>query len=164
MMSDPTAPVAVICEAISATEAASIVAAAGGEAAIGSAPRCVRYPYHWFDASGSAPGIFGRRPLALSCLVDARTGLANTADRFVVEQRNPGSTVLTVSVDEDPAQVAARRYLAHSLRRQLRTIADFRVSLDYRGLVYKTFWLVDGAGDGILVDSGSGAFHALRAA
>lgn len=128
-------------------------------------PRRIHYPYHWFNAEGSTPGLFGRRELALSCLVDARTGLANTADRFVVEQRTTGGTLLAPGVDEGSAGIAARRYLGHSLRRQLRTIADFRVHLDYRGLVYKTYWLVDWAGgDGILVDSGSGAFHALQAA
>lgn len=155
----------VIRAAIDAAGAASIVAAAGGHSDPGELPRPVYYPYHWFDAGGSTPGLFGRRALALSCLVDARTGLANTADRFVVvEQGAAGNTLLTHGVDEASAGAAARRYLGHSLRKQLRTIADFRVRLDYRGLLYKTYWLVDCAGDGILVDSGSGAFHALQAA
>ena len=162
-MAETTKRIAAIRETISATEAVSIVAAAGADAEC-PAPRRICYPYHWFDAGGSTPGLFGRQALFLSCLVDARTGLANTADRFVVDQRTANGTVLAASIDAEPSRLAARRYLAHSLRRQLRTIADFQVSLDYRGLVYKTYWLVGSAGDGLVVDSGNGAFHWLLAA
>lgn len=161
---DSVSSVAVICEQVSAADAIDIVAAAGDMAAVRDAS-CIHYPYYWYRAHGSAPGLFGRRSLALDCLVDARSGIASTADPFAIERRRPVDAVqLAPRHSADDAICTARRCLAHSLGRRLRTIADFQLNLDVRGLVYKTYWVVDCAGEDLLVDSGTGAFHPLQAA
>lgn len=159
-----TSRVPVICEQVSAAEAIEIAAAAGDMIGVRGAT-CIHYPYYWYRAHGSAPGLFGRRSLTLDCLVDARSGVASTTDRFTIEERRLADSVqLTARHSTDDARGAAQRCLAHSLGRRLRTIADFQLNLDECGLVYKTYWVVDCAGEDLLVDSGNGAFHPLQAA
>lgn len=156
--------VSVIREQVSAAEAIEIAAAAGDMSGVRDAT-CIHYPYYWYQAHGSAPGLFGRRSLALDCLVDARSGIASTTDRFTTEQRRLADSVqMACRHSADDARDAAQRCLAYSLGRRLRTIADFQLNLDDRGLVYKTYWVVDCAGEDLLVDSGNGAFHPLQAA
>jgi hypothetical protein len=163
-MVNDTNRISIICAQVSAAEAIEIAAAAGDVSGVRGAT-CIHYPYYWYRAQGSAPGLFGRRSLTLDCLVDARSGIASTTDRFTIEERRPADSVqLAPDRSADIARAAAQRCLAHSLGRRLRTIADFQLNLDDRGLVYKTYWVVDCAGEDLLVDSGNGAFHPLQAA
>ena len=156
--------IAVIREQLSALDARAVVAAASHDAAAGDV-RAVYYPYHYFDATGSAPGLFGRRPLALRCLVDARSGEAFSSDPFAIENREVApAPVLSSGFDAVAAEAAALRCLSHGVGRRLRTIAEFRLRLDYRGLVFKAYWLLNCGSDTVLVDSGNGAWHLLEAA
>lgn len=155
-------PIVSLAEQLTSDDARALVATACGEA---GEPRRVCYPYHWFLATGSAPGLFGRRSIELDCLVDARNGDASTSDRFDTERREMSADdILPMVSGVAAAERAARRCLTHTLTRRLRTIADFRVRPHYQGLVYKTFWLIDCDGQEIIVDSANGAWHLLEAA
>lgn len=131
----------------------------------GDAPQQVSYPYHWFRAQPSVPRLFGRRQVDVSCLVDARTGIASTCDTFQPQSRNVDRrVVLSVTNSTATAERAARRCLTHSLAKRLRTIADFRVQPENLGVVFKTYWILSCAGQEIILDSATGAWHLLRAA
>lgn len=120
------------------------------------------YPYARFDVECAASALFGRRDFRLSCLVDGLTGLASTAPRFEPAlQTVPATDVLESSIDPGEAARAARRYLAMSLGRSFRTIADFRSRLDPRGTVYKLYWLTDLTGQRVLVDSVTGGWMTM---
>lgn len=162
-MRDP-AELCVIREQLSAGEAVAMLAALV-ESPVSPDARRVYYPYHFFRATGSTPGLFGRRRLSLDCLVDGRSGVASTSDPFDIVRRPGGEAdVLPTAVTLPLSEREARRCLTHGLGRRLRTIADFRLVLDYRGVVYKPYWLVDCGDDTVLVDSASGAWHHVEAA
>lgn len=162
-MSDQTV-IDSLAEQLTAQDARTLLAQVAGQVLAGE-PRRVCYPYHRFQAQVSVPRLFGRHSVDVECLVDARTGVASTSDRFLVERRAVAvADILPLVQATDAAQLAARRCLAHSLTRRLRTLADFRVRPEYRGVVYKTFWLLSCEGREVLVDSANGAWHLLQAA
>ena len=149
--------VALIPERLDDYEALSVIEDIAGGARVAVDGK-VFYPYHWYRASGSAPGLFGRQPIDLNCLVDACNGMAGTADRFDLETRAvERASLLQARQRSCDTGAAARRYVTHALGRSLRTIANFRIDLDHRGIVYKPFW-VFGCGDRrMLVDGVNGA-------
>lgn len=125
--------------------------------------RCLYYPYHWYRVDGSAPSWLGRRRITLGCLVDARSGVARTADDFDVEQSVvPADDLLQPSKDSVSAERQAQRYVSHALGKGLRTIASFDVELEHRGVVYKAFWVLRCGGTRVLLDSTSGELHVLN--
>lgn len=148
---------------IGASEATSVVAAVAGTEDV-KIDRRVYYPYHWYRAAGSAPGLFGRRPISLSCLVDACNGVAGTADSFAVDKTTVSAAALIAARQEpDDVSLAARRYVTHALGRGLRTVADFSVDLDHRGIVHKSFWVLCCGECRVLVDGVTGQLHPLAA-
>lgn len=124
--------------------------------------RCLYYPYHWYRVGGSTPSWLGQREIAWGCLVDARSGVARTADDFDIEQSVvPADDLLQPRKDSVTAERQAERYVSHALGRSLRTIADFDVELDHRGVVYKAFWILRCGEVRVLLDSTSGELHVL---
>lgn len=124
--------------------------------------RCVYYPYHWYRVAGSAPSWLGRRKVALGCLVDARSGVARTADEFDVEKSVvPVGDLMQPNKDSVTAEREAQRYVSHALGRNLRTIANFDIELDHCGVVYKAFWILRCGETRVLLDSASGELQVL---
>ncbi|MEM7502384.1 MAG: hypothetical protein AAF417_10090 [Pseudomonadota bacterium] len=118
-------------------------------------------PHYWFVACGSSPTLFGRRDFAVDCLVDACSGDAATADRFSVDEELSNGLVLpTVWSADDAERVAVRRTLAN-LSRQLRTLADFHVDVELRGLIYKPCWLLPRADEHVLIDALTGGWYSV---
>ena len=125
--------------------------------------RTIYYPYHWYRVAGSAPTWVGRRPFTVTCLVDARSGAASTADRFTVEPATVSAGALLLPRTEAiDATRQAERYLSHALGRRLRAIASFGLTLDHRGLVYKAYRILRCDGTGVLLDGVTGELHPLR--
>ena len=148
--------VALIRAEIGAGEARSTVASVAGVTEV-VVDRRIYYPYHWYRAAGSAPGFFGRRPVSLSCLVDACSGTVSTADPFALDEVTVCDAVLVAARREacDTA-LAAHRYVTHALGRGLRTMANFNVDLDHRGVVHKPFWVLRCGESRVLVDGVTG--------
>ncbi|MDH4108170.1 MAG: hypothetical protein OEW35_07620 [Gammaproteobacteria bacterium] len=129
-----------------------------------SVQRGLWYPYFRFDADCSARALFGRRGMQLNCLVDGLTGLAATAPSFCsTRDAVPRADVLPASLMPDAALLAARRYLATSLGRGFRTIADFDIRLADRGTIHKLYWLVAIDDGQVLVDSLTGGWIPMTA-
>ena len=153
--------VALIRAEIGAGEATSIVASVAGVTAA-AVDRQIYYPYHWYRAAGSAPGLFGRRRVSLSCLVDACNGIVSTADSFALDDVTVSGALLVAARHEAcDAAVAAQRYVTHALGRGLRTIANFNVDLDHRGVVHKPFWVLRCGESRVLLDGVTGRLHPL---
>ena len=122
----------------------------------------VHVPYFWYRASGTAPTPYGRQPFDVDCLVDACSGEAATSDPFVVvETMHRKDTVLRPRVPRRAAQQAAQRCVTNALCRKLRTLANFRLELEARGVVHKTFWVVPTGDELVIVDSVTGGWHPL---
>lgn len=127
--------------------------------------RAVYVPYFWFRATGSAPTPFGRRPIEVDCLVNALSGEGSTCGSFPLGERAlPADAVLRSTCGESAAKGEAQRCVTHNVGRGLRTIADFRVALDARGIVYKPFWLLQDVDTPMIVDAMTGGWHPLAAA
>ena len=153
--------VALIRAEIGAGEAMSTVASVAGVTDV-AVDRQIYYPYHWYRAAGSAPGLFGRRPVSLSCLVDACNGVVSTADSFTLDEVTvSGAVLVSARQDAGEAGLAARRYVTHALGRGLRTVANFNVDLDHRGVVYKSFWALRCGDSRVLLDGVTGRLHPL---
>ena len=132
---------------------------AAGEAVV-TRKLCV--PYYWYWATGSVPRVFGRQPFALDCLVEARTGIAATADRFEIDQAEVGNAaVLPARCSEAGAAGSAYRCVTNNLTRRARSLSDFNVTLEPRGVVHKAFWLLTWGDRRLLVDSVTGGWHAV---
>ncbi len=158
---DDRRKLALIRAEIGAEEAMSTVASIAGITDV-AVDRQIYYPYHWYRAAGSAPGIFGRRPVSLSCLVDACNGIVSTADPFALDQATVSGAVLIAARQEArDAALAARRYVTYALGRGLRTVANFNVDLDHCGVVHKPFWVLRGGESRVLLDGVTGRLHPL---
>lgn len=118
-------------------------------------------PHYWFAASGTSPTLFGRRRFAVDCLVDALSGLAATADPFEVSKQTVDGLVLRISVSERDAERAAKRRTLTNLAREFKTLADFGIELETRGLIYKPCWVLQHADERLLVDALTGAWYSL---
>ncbi len=142
-------------------DAADAAAAAGLKALPVQGAEKVYAPHYWFTAFGCSPTLFGRRDFVIDCLVDACSGEAATADRFSIAEEVPDGLVLPSTwTAADAARAAKRRTLAN-LTRQLRTLADFHVTFEARGLIYKPCWLVPDADEHLLIDALTGAWYSV---
>ena len=122
--------------------------------------RKLYYPYFWLQLGYAAHTLLGTSRLRMSCLVDARTALASTADPFEVERVDADAgEVMEPRLVEDEALRIARRYAAYVVRNRRRALG--------RNLVFKPFWIIDGTKPQesslrVIVDGVTGGFHALR--
>ena len=95
--------------------------------------------------------------------MDAQSGEAATSDPLsLIEQPNLHDSVLPQRVSSSAAQKAAQRCVSNALWRKLRTLADFRLEFEDRGLVHKAFWIVASGAESVLVDSVTGGWYPLR--
>jgi hypothetical protein len=149
---------------VDSATALQIVAAVDPHADV-SIGRLLYYPYFYFAASCSVKSVFVRRQIPAKCLVDGSRGIAATADGFEASKQTvPTEAILGTLVSPGEATRQARRYLGHSLGKKTRSIANFEVDLENRGIVYKGFWLVECGSHAFIVDSITGHLHALRQA
>ena len=121
------------------------------------------YPYYCFDARCSVPILTGRQQVTLVCLVDAVNGLGATADSFELKKESVlVEHVLATGVAELTAVDIAHRTVTHHLGSKLRTIAEFNVTMQPRGFIYKRFWVVRTSDARLLVDSTTAGWHPLK--
>jgi hypothetical protein len=122
------------------------------------------YPYYRFNANCQIPTLFGKKAMAVTCLVDGLNGIAATADPISVDHFElPPDAPLQVTVAIKGAERAARRILVHQLGRRLRMIAPFEVDLEPLGIVYKVFWIAHSNNFKFMIDSMTGLVHPLKA-
>lgn len=153
--------IATIRESVDAEGARRIVESIAG-AAPAAVERKMYYPYFRFAADGVVRTLFGSKPFAAHCLVDGCNGLGATTDPFEVDEVTvPASAMLGVRTEAAAAAAAARRFVTHNVGRRLRMLANFRVVLEPRGIVYKGFWVARCGGQAVLVDATTGSLHAL---
>ena len=130
--------------------------------------RKLYYPYFWLQLGYAAHTLLGTSRLRMSCLVDARTALASTADPFEVERVDADAEeVMEPRLAEDEALRIARRYAAYVVRNRRKALVAPDVTALGRNLVFKPFWLIDGTKPQesslrVIVDGVTGGFHALR--
>lgn len=125
--------------------------------------REVLYPYYWLKASFAVPTIAGRQEATLDCLVDAINGLGATADHFATDDVAVSATApLSARIDTSEAHAIARRTITHRLGKKFRMIASFDVSVAWRGLVHKRFWIVRSGEARVMIDSTTGRMHPLK--
>jgi hypothetical protein len=129
--------------------------------------RKMYYPYYSFTANCVVPTLFGKKAMAVNCLVDGVSGLGATASAFSTELETvPADALLQLIVSAREAQRVARQTISHQLGRKLRMIASFQVDVEPQNIVYKGFWIVRSQDTLLMVDSSSGHIHplSLRAA
>lgn len=125
------------------------------------------YPYHWVSLRFSATTLFGKSAARIYCMVDARTGIAATTDRFELESVEPGARrVVEPCVGEAEALTAARRYGGYVMRSRRRALVTPRIDVLAHALVFKPMSVVRLSCPGrpgfrVLVDGMSGGFHVL---
>lgn len=121
-------------------------------------------PYFWYRASGDTPTPFGRRAFEVDCLVDALNGDAATCDRFALEEeRVSKDALLQPRCAEAAARRSATQRVTHQIGRAVRTLADFGVVLEARGVVHKPYWLLRSVKGTLLVDGATGGWYPLHA-
>ena len=151
-MADMTT-VTIIPGTVAASDAQTAIATLSGDDRA-HVERDVIYPYYCFDAGCRVPTLAGRRSVDTVCLVDAVNAIGATADGFQVKrERVPAGRLLAPALPVAEADAIATRTVAHWLGRSLRTITNFDVALEPRGLVHKRFWIVHANGSRLLVDS-----------
>ncbi|HSC26412.1 MAG TPA: hypothetical protein VLD67_04005 [Vicinamibacterales bacterium] len=127
--------------------------------------RRLYYPYFWFRLRYRARTLLGETALQVSCLVDARTRVASTSDRFALERVEAGDgDVVEPRLAEDEARGIAERYVAYVVKNRTKAlVAPDRDVVD-RELIRKPFWIVECVkrpDRSILVDGVTGRFHPL---
>ena len=131
------------------------------------AKRKLYYPYFWFGFRSYARTVFGTSSAWWSSLVDARTGLGYTADRFDLERIDtdePGR--LDTRLAEEEALAVAQRYVGYVGRHRRRALVFPALKLLSQRLIYKPFWIVEGTRPDqpsfrMLVDGITGQFHPI---
>ena len=162
-----TSHVVAIAGCITSAQAEGVVASTSGEWSC-RIRRKLYYPYFWSQLSCTARTLLGTSSARWSSLVDARTGLASTADPFELERVDGDAEgVLAPRLTEDTALRIARRYVAYVGRNRRKALVVPDVKVLDRCLVHKPFWIVDGTtrrdvSFSVLVDGVTGAFHILR--
>jgi hypothetical protein len=160
--------VSLVCTpaAVDSAEAERLVAAASGD----FTPRVTAgfyYPYHRFLIRHSTKTLLGESALKVSCLVDARTGVASTTDPFQIQQVEVDDQELIGEViDGAEARRIAVRYVAYVVRNKRRALAVPKTEVTERGVVHKLFWIVSCEDDSkpdfrVMVDAATGAFQVL---
>jgi hypothetical protein len=132
------------------------------EASVG---RLIYYPYYYYSAVCRVSSLFAKRRINAHCLVDGSRGIAATADRFqITPQLVLATDMLGTNISITDAQRQAARYLSHALGRKTRSIANFEVEIESKGVAYKAFWLAQSGEHEFIVDSVTGCLHTLRKA
>ena len=131
------------------------------------AERKLYYPYFWFGFRSDAPTVFGTSSASWSGLVDARTGLGYTADRFDLERIDSDEPdLLDTRLTEAEALAVAQRYVGYVARSRRRALVSPVLKTLSQRLIYKPFWIVEGTMPDrprfrILVDGVTGRFHPI---
>ncbi len=153
----------VIREQVDASAALQSVHAVRGDVA-GVVEQKLFYPYYRFRASCKVPTIIGKQDLAIDCLVDGINGLGATADPFITQQLNvTDENHLKSEISNCEAVKVAHRTVTHQLGKKLKMIAPFDVTLEAKGMIYRSFWIVRIGDSRIMVDSVTGGMHPLSA-
>ena len=79
----------------------------------------------------------------------------------IVEKADRTENILRQRVSRPIAQRAAQRCVTNALCRKLRTLADFRLELEARGVVHKLFWVIPSGAERVLVDSVTGGWYPM---
>ncbi len=154
---------AVIHEEVDASAALQSIHAVRGDVA-GVVEQKLVYPYYLFRAGCKIPTIVGKQDVSVDCLVDGINGLGATADPFITEQLNvTDENHLKPELSAGEAVKVAHRTVTHQLGKKLKMIAPFDVTLEARGMIYRSFWIVRIGDRRIMVDSVTGGTHALSA-
>ena len=104
----------------------------------------VYYPYDWYLLRHRAITWFGATGMDLSCLIDSRTGVAATTDRFQTGTvATADALVLDRRLERDITLRVAKRYAAHATRQRHKALLPPKIELVARRPVYKPFWVVD---------------------
>ena len=122
------------------------------------------YPYFRFKASCKIPTMIGKQDVTVDCLVDGINGLGATADPFVTDQLLvTDENHLKPELSDGEAGKIAQRTVTHQLGKKLKMIAPFDVTLDMKGMIYRSFWIVRIDDSRVMVDSVTGGMQPLRA-
>ncbi len=155
-----------IAACLTATQAEQVVAPRATTWTI-RAQRKLYYPYFWFGLRTDARTVLGTSSAWWSSLVDARTGLGYTADRFDLEQIDADEPVLLdTRLTEEEALAVAQRYVGYVGRHRRRALVSSVLKPLGCRLIYKPFWIVEGTRADrpsfrILVDGVTGRFHPI---
>lgn len=129
--------------------------------------RQVFYPFHWFLLRCSTSTVLGTSAVRVSCLVDGRSGLCATADRFDLEGiRASCEDILDTKLGELDGRRIAKRYAAYVVRGKRKAFVRAELEVLEAALIYKPFWVV-GCKEGstppfrMLVDGVTGGFYPL---
>jgi hypothetical protein len=147
-------------------EAERLIAKVSGDYA-GRVTAGVHYPYHRFLIRCSTRTLMGETAFDVSCLVDARTGVASTTDAFEIEEsRAVGDEVIGHVVDRAEARRIAERYVSYIVRNRRKALVVPKIEIIEEGVVYKRFWIVQCEHPSdpafrVMVDAVTGAFHVL---
>ncbi len=153
----------VMREQVDASAALQKIHAASGDVA-GVVEQKLVYPYFRFKASCKIPTMIGKQDVAVDCLVDGINGLGATADPFVTDKLMvTDENLLHPDISRDEAVKIAQRTVTHQLGKKLKMIAPFDVTLDAKGMIYRSFWIVRIGDSRIMVDSVTGGTHPLSA-
>ena len=153
----------VMREQVDASSALHSIHAFRGDVA-GVVEQKLIYPYFQFTASCKIPTVIGKQDVAVDCLVDGINGLGATADPFSTDQMNvTDENQLKPEISNGEAVKIAHRTITHQLGKKLKMIAPFDVTLEAKGMVYRSFWIVRIGDSRIMVDSVTGGMQPLRA-
>ena len=153
----------VIREQVDASAALQSIHAVRGDVA-GVVEQKMMYPYYRFRASCKVPTIIGKQDVAVDCLVDGANGLGATADPFATDQVSvTDENHLQPELSNGEAVKIAQRTVTHQLGKKLKMIAPFDVTLEAKGMIYRSFWIVRVGDSRIMVDSVTGGMHSLSA-
>ena len=121
------------------------------------------YPYFLFQANYKVPILLLQRQLSVNCMIDALNGQAATTDNFhVFETEVAHEDVLANSIDKKQAKKYGKRYIINHLGRSLKCIANFDVSVCFKNIVYKSFWVFEGDECSLVIDSVTGSCKAIN--
>jgi len=153
----------VIREQVDASAALQSIHVVRGDVA-GVVEQKLVYPYYLFRAGCKIPTIVGKQDVSVDCLVDGINGLGATADPFITEQLNvTDENHLKSEISNSEAVKVAHRTVTHQLGKKLKMIAPFDVTLEARGMIYRSFWIIRIGDRRIMVDSVTGGMHPLSA-
>lgn len=131
---------------------------------VGVVEQKLLYPYFRFKVSCKIPTIIGKRDMTVDCLVDGINGLGATADPFMTDQLLvTDENHLKPELSDGEAVKVAHRTVTHRLGKKLKMIAPFDVTLEAKGIIYRSFWIVRIGDRRIMVDSVTGGMHPLSA-
>ena len=121
------------------------------------------YPYFLFQADYKVPILFLQKQLSVNCMIDALNGQAATTDNFqVFETEVAHDDVLANCINKKQAKKYGERYIMNHLGRSLKCIANFDVSMCFKNIVYKSFWVFEGDGCSLMIDSVTGSCKVIN--